>query len=149
MSQARHSVSVAGAVINDVGEVLAIRRRDNGDWEPPGGVLELHERIQDGLRREILEETGLHVEPETLTGVYQNLPRGIVAFVFRCRPVGGQLQTTDESSEVRWLKTDEIAGFMSEAFAIRLLDAARTPLTDGSAPAIRYHDGRVLERTAT
>ena len=36
-----HSVSVAAAVIDDHGRALAIRRRDNGHWEPPGGVLEL------------------------------------------------------------------------------------------------------------
>lgn len=38
-----HSVSVAGAVIRDDGRMLVIKRRDNGNREPPGGVLELDE----------------------------------------------------------------------------------------------------------
>jgi len=38
-----HSVSVAGVVVDDQDRVLVIRRRDNGHWEPPGGVLELDE----------------------------------------------------------------------------------------------------------
>ena len=38
-----HSVSVAGIVVNGEGKVLVIRRRDNGHWEPPGGVLEMSE----------------------------------------------------------------------------------------------------------
>ncbi len=56
---AKHSVSVAAAVVDADGRILVIRRRDNGHWEPPGGVLELDETIEDGLRREVLEETGL------------------------------------------------------------------------------------------
>ena len=63
LGAARHSVSVAAAIINQDGQLLAVRRRDNGHWEPPGGVLELDETIQAGLVREVLEETGLRVEP--------------------------------------------------------------------------------------
>ena len=53
--QSRHSVSVAGVVVDDAGRALLIRRRDNGHWEPPGGILELNEDIEDGLRREVRE----------------------------------------------------------------------------------------------
>jgi len=74
----RHSVSVSGVIPDDHGRVLLIRRRDNQHWEPPGGVLELDEAIHDGLRREIREETGLDIEPDALTGVYKNMPRGIM-----------------------------------------------------------------------
>jgi 8-oxo-dGTP pyrophosphatase MutT (NUDIX family) len=80
----RHSVSVAGVVVDDQGRALLIQRRDNGHWEPPGGILEHDETIEDGLRREVLEETGLEIEPGPLTGVYQTIPRRIFALVFRC-----------------------------------------------------------------
>jgi 8-oxo-dGTP pyrophosphatase MutT (NUDIX family) len=59
---ARHSVSVAGVIVDGCGRALLSRRRDNQRWEPPGGVLELAESIEDGLRREVREETGLEVE---------------------------------------------------------------------------------------
>src|ERR1700742_4760112 len=92
-----HSVSVAGIVVNDEGQVLVIRRRDNGHWEPPGGILELDETLEEGVRREVHEETGVWVTVERLTGVYKNMKRGIVALVFRCSPQSGALATSDES----------------------------------------------------
>jgi len=78
----RHSVSVAGIVVNDAGQILVIQRRDNGHWEPPGGVLELDEQFEEGVRREVREETGVNITVERLTGVYKNLTAGVVALVF-------------------------------------------------------------------
>src|SRR5438034_6046960 len=96
----KHSVSVAAAILDAGGRFLAIRRADNGRWEPPGGVLELNESITDGLIREVHEETGLHVRPLALTGVYKNMTRGIVALVFRCEIVAGQADTSSEAREL-------------------------------------------------
>lgn len=131
-----HSVSVAAAIVADDGRVLAIQRRDNGAWEPPGGVLELGETIEAGLRREVHEETGLHVEPERLTGVYKNMTRGIVALVFRCRVTAGALHTTDETKDARWLAPEEIPTLMTTAYAVRLQDALVA-----DHPQIRAHNG--------
>ena len=61
---AHHSVSVAGVVIDENGRTLVIQRRDNGRWEPPGGILERDEPIIEGLLREVREETGLVVDSE-------------------------------------------------------------------------------------
>ena len=133
----RHSVSVAGVILDGQGRALLVQRRDNGHWEAPGGILELDEDIFTGLRREVREETGLEVEPEHLTGVYKNMSRGIVALVFRCRAKNGTLIETDESRAFRWLTADEVTSLASEAFAVRVLDAMRT---EGGA-RIRQHDG--------
>ena len=78
----RHSVSVAGVIFDDHGRVLAIRRRDNNQWQPPGGVLELGETFEEGVRREVLEETGMQVRVGRLTGVYKNMNLGVVALVW-------------------------------------------------------------------
>jgi 8-oxo-dGTP diphosphatase len=137
MDTPKHSVSVAAVIIDDQGRALLIQRRDNRHWEPPGGVLELDEAIEDGLRREVREETGLEVEPGPLTGVYKNMVRGVVALVFRCKPVGGDLTVSDEAAAFRWASADEVAELLSEAFAARVLDALRPD----SVSAVRQHDG--------
>ena len=134
---ARHSVSVAGVIVDDCGRALLSRRRDNQRWEPPGGVLELAESIEDGLRREVREETGLAVGPVALTGVYKNMARGIIALVFRCRILAGQLTPNDEVTEFHWAEADEVTHMVSEAYAVRVLDALR----DNATAAVRQHDG--------
>lgn len=134
-----HSVSVAGAVVREDGRLLAIRRADNGTWELPGGVLELTESPEAGVIREVMEETGIQVEVNELTGVYKNTTRGIVALVFRCKPAGGTEQTSAESTAVEWLTPEEISDRMTQVYAIRLLDAL-----DDAGPHVRSHDGRHL-----
>ncbi|OBF87832.1 NUDIX hydrolase [Mycobacterium sp. 852002-51163_SCH5372311] len=138
MAIPKHSVSVAGIVIRDDDRVLVIRRDDNGHWEAPGGVLELDESFEDGVRREVLEETGLKVTVQRLTGVYKNLTQGIVALVYHCCPSDGDAHPTLEAREVRWMTREEVRSAMNAAFAIRVLDAF-----DGGAHS-RSHDGTNL-----
>ena len=135
----RHSVSVAGVVQNLDGDVLVIRRRDNGHYQAPGGILEQAERLEDGLAREVLEETGYAVVPEQLTGIYKHMTLGVIALVFRCRLVGGESRINDEASEVLWLEPKSAADQMTEAFAVRVTDAL-----EGPWPHIRHHDGTNL-----
>jgi ADP-ribose pyrophosphatase YjhB (NUDIX family) len=98
-------------------------------------VLELDESFEDGVRREVLEETGLEVQVERLTGVYKNLAHGIVALVYRCQSVGGEPHATEEAREIRWMTAEEVQSSMVPAFAVRVLDAFK------EAPQSRAHDG--------
>ncbi|WP_371643528.1 NUDIX domain-containing protein [Streptomyces sp. NBC_00597] len=129
-----HSVSVAGAVLREDGRLLAIRRADEGTWELPGGVLELTESPEAGVRREVLEETGIEVEIDTLTGVYENThPR-------HRRPGLPLRALRRHRTYVRRVDRGDLAdpgrgsGRMSEVYAIRLLDAL-----DEEGPHIRSH----------
>ena len=136
----RHSVSISGIITDDHGRALLVQRRDNQHWEPPGGVLELGETIPDGLRREIREETGLDIEPGALTGIYKNMPRGIIALVFHCKITGGQLASNNEVTAFQWADESAIRQLTTEAYAVRLLDALHPDTT----PAVRQHDGTNL-----
>lgn len=131
----RHSVSVAGIVVNKGGQVLVIQRRDNGHWEPPGGVLELDEQFEEGVRREVREETGMDVHVERLTGVYKNLTVGVVALVFRCIPLGDPDPDSAEAAAIRWADLTEIPDLMDPAYAVRVTDAF------GDNTFTRAHDG--------
>jgi 8-oxo-dGTP diphosphatase len=131
----RHSVSVAGIVVNDARQVLAIRRRDNGHWQPPGGVLDTHETFEQGVRREVAEETGAQIEIERLSGLYTNVTAGIVAVVFRCHPLTEPVAETTEAADVAWLSTPDVCRLMTPAFTARVFDAFET------VPHVRAHDG--------
>ncbi|MGH3963032.1 MAG: NUDIX hydrolase [Pseudonocardiaceae bacterium] len=131
----RHSVSVAGIVVSNADQVLIVQRRDNGHWEPPGGVLELNEQFEEGVRREVYEETGMNVRVERLTGVYKNLTAGVVALAFRCTPLGDPDPATAEAVAVRWAELAEISDLMDPAYAVRVTDAF------GDFAVTRAHDG--------
>lgn len=139
-----HSVSVAAVIVRGDGRILAIRRRDSDDWQPPGGVVERHETITRALIREVEEEAGVTVKPVALTGVYKNLERAIVALVYRCRiqrRVWTKWRSTgDETVAVRWMSRREVIEEMDGVFAARILDG----LDYQAKPAVRHHNGRAF-----
>src|SRR2546430_14903366 len=96
----RRSFSVAAVVTDANDRVLVIQRRDNGAWQLPGGVLELDESPDAGVRREVREETGIDVAPQRLTGVYKNMALGVVALVFRAHIVSGTPTPTEDRKSV-------------------------------------------------
>ncbi|MGH3947531.1 MAG: NUDIX hydrolase [Pseudonocardiaceae bacterium] len=135
----RHSVSVTGVVVRSDGKILAIKREDDGRWVPPGGVLELAETPQECVMREVLEETGVKVQPVRLIGVYKNMKLGVVSMAFLCTPVDGKPHTTDEATDVAWVSPSEATEAMPEARAVRVTDAFRS-----GGPFVRVHDGNTL-----
>ncbi|MFD7897329.1 NUDIX hydrolase [Streptomyces sp. NPDC059568] len=131
-------MSVAGVIVDQRGRALLIKRRDNGHWEPPGGVVEAGETLPDALQREVLEETGVKIAlPASLTGVYKNMTGLIVSLVFRCEAADGTPSTGEETRALRWVTREEVTELADEAYAIRVLDA----LDAVSPPAVRAHDG--------
>ncbi len=58
------------------GRIVLIRRRDNGRWGLPGGMVDWREDIPTTVRRELAEETGLElVAIKRLTGIYSDPDR--------------------------------------------------------------------------
>ncbi|WP_431728093.1 NUDIX hydrolase [Verrucosispora sp. TAA-831] len=110
--------SVVAAVRNQRGELLMIHRTDNNLWALPGGGHDVGESISDTVVREVREETGIEVEVMSLVGIYTN-PRHVMAYddgevrqqfsiCFTARPVGGQLATSTESRDVRWVNPADL-----------------------------------------
>ncbi|GIH08080.1 putative MutT/NUDIX-like protein [Rhizocola hellebori] len=113
--------SANALVVNDSGDILMIRRSDNGNWALPGGAMELGESLPAAAVRETAEETGIQVEVTGLVGIYTD-PRHVILYtsdgearqefsvVFLARPLSGEPTPSDESREVRWVPRDELAG---------------------------------------
>ncbi|MDQ0940744.1 NUDIX hydrolase [Streptomyces sp. V1I1] len=129
-----HIVSVTGIVLRDDGRLLAIKRVDDGTWVPPGGLLEVGEGLERGLVREVLEETGVTVDPVKLTGVYKNTPRRTISIAFLCGVAGGEPSASDEASDVVWMTPEEAYMTMPPLRALRVGDAL-----DENGPFVRSY----------
>ena len=109
-----------GAVVIDGTRVLLVRRGQEplkGEWSLPGGALELGETLQQGVVREVLEETGLSVAPggiiEILDRITQDEVSGRVRYHyvlidFVCHVTGGALCPATDAEEVRWVERDQL-----------------------------------------
>jgi 8-oxo-dGTP diphosphatase len=106
-----------GAVVVDQGRVLLVRRGREplkGQWSLPGGMLEVGERLTDGVLREVKEETGLIVTPveliELLDRIHREGERVRYHYViadYLCKVVGGELQAASDADAVRWVERAE------------------------------------------
>lgn len=114
-----NSRPTAGGVVEDSqGRVLLGRRGINpskGLWDLPGGFLEPGEHPAAGFVRELLEETGLKVEPIALLGFYMDQygddPHEHTLNIFYwCRMLAssGEAQASDDMAELGWFAPDDI-----------------------------------------
>jgi 8-oxo-dGTP diphosphatase len=113
---AHSSPAVSALVVDSAGRMLLGRRAhdpDAGLWDMLGGFLEEGEHPLDGLRRELLEETGLEVETGDFLGAYIDTygegPQvvSVLNLVWETRIVSGEPSPADDVSELRWFPRDE------------------------------------------
>jgi 8-oxo-dGTP pyrophosphatase MutT (NUDIX family) len=110
------------ALIGRDDRLLLERRRDTGQWGLVGGKVELDESLEQALRKEVLEETGLTVASYALFGTFSDpsrigafadsavVVRSIVlAYTVEIEDVSA-LQCSDESLELGWFTREELAG---------------------------------------
>ena len=101
-----HKVSVAALVTNEAGKILLVNSPWRG-WEYPGGLIEPGETFEQALHREVREESGVEIEITGFVGICKNVGMDIVNIDFTARYVGGQLTTSEESTEVGWFTPEE------------------------------------------
>jgi len=105
-------IAVDGVIIYNNGVVLIKRKREpfRDHYSLPGGFVEYGETVEEALKREMKEETGLKVRPVKMVGVYSEPgrdPRGhTVSVAFLC--IGeGELKAGDDAKEVHVFPIDE------------------------------------------
>ena len=102
------------AVLNDAGELLLIRRADNGNYALPGGTMDIGESLTETAIRECREETGYEIDIDGLVGVFTN-PDHVVhissndevrqefAVIYHGHMTGGSPVENDEVTEIVWV----------------------------------------------
>ena len=111
-----------GALIFDGGRLLLVERGHEplkGYWSLPGGILETGETLEQGVRREVREETGLDVETLSIFEIFQRIMPDAagkteyhyVLIDYLCRPMGGSLAAASDVSRVVWVTQPELAQY--------------------------------------
>jgi ADP-ribose pyrophosphatase YjhB (NUDIX family) len=118
-------------ILDDNRILLVERGREplKGYWSLPGGILEVGETLDQAIRREVLEETGLVIEPIGVVEIFERIMRDAegraeyhyVLVDYLCRVTGGALAAADDASRAEWFRADELAALK---------------LTEGTLPVI-------------
>jgi 8-oxo-dGTP diphosphatase len=104
------------------GSILLVERGGHplkGYWSLPGGLVETGESLDEAVRREILEETGLRVKPLEMFEVFERIMRDArgrveyhyLLFDYVCKVTGGKLRAGDDVARVKWVPRDRLGDY--------------------------------------
>jgi 8-oxo-dGTP pyrophosphatase MutT (NUDIX family) len=113
------------AFIVEEGKLLVLKNTaeqwgGNSQWELPGGLLEIGEALEEGLIREVEEETGLDISVGSIVAACDRwehdfefadgrvVDARIVEIAFACQVVAGQMKLSDEHSQFKWASREEL-----------------------------------------
>ena len=123
MSWPTHIVAAAGYVEDKNGKLLLVKTHHRG-WDTPGGQIEIGESVEEGVLREIFEESGITATVRCLIGIYSNVGEHLwhdgkthvptkVMLDFICDYVEGQPTPSDETSEVIRIPKAEVMQYVT------------------------------------
>jgi len=137
----RPVVGVGGVVIED-GRALLIKRGSEpllGQWSIPGGTLELGESLQQGVARELLEETALEVQVLDMIEAFDRIfldpaapnagdrsrPKYHYVIVdYLCERLAGEAKAGSDVTDIAYAREDELEKFHMTSTATRVLHRA-------------------------
>jgi 8-oxo-dGTP diphosphatase len=103
-------IKVVCGIIYRKQDILICRRNSSksfsGLWEFPGGKVEIHEQLEQALKRELLEELGMYVDVQehfaTSTFEYDNVIIELIAY--KCEFLNATFKMTEHDA-YKWIKT--------------------------------------------
>jgi ADP-ribose pyrophosphatase YjhB (NUDIX family) len=114
----KHPVPAVAAIILRGREILLVKRGGEpglGKWSAPGGSMEIGETLQEALKREVREETGLEIEVGKLASVSDLIVKQdndiafhYVLIDYYATVVSGNLIAATDALDCRWVSLDEI-----------------------------------------
>jgi len=117
-----------GAVIEDkAGRILLVKHIPErggfwqGKWICPGGELELGETIEEGIKREVREETQLEIELVSPLHPFDRIVRSndrvslhVIYIDYLARVTGGELKLGSDVGEAIWVEKERIPQIWEE-----------------------------------
>jgi len=110
------------AIILESGKALLLHSTDaHLHWELPGGLVDLRENLEDGLKREVREETTLEIEIGKILGVGDMWRLGfrfkdgtvrdirVIEIIYQCRKLSESIALSKEHDKYRWATKDDMA----------------------------------------
>ena len=133
-----------GALIFEGDTVLLVERAGEplkGYWSLPGGLVETGESIEDAVRREVREETGLLVELLSRFDIFERIMRDAegraeyhyVLVDYICRVVGGAPCAGDDVSRLEWVKRPELRNYRLTEGTLEAIERAFSNVRNGSS----------------
>jgi 8-oxo-dGTP diphosphatase len=117
----KNPVPAVAAIILRGDEILLIRRGCEpgiGKWSVPGGSVEIGETLEEAVKREVREETGLEIEVGELAGVSDLIAKRdgelqfhYVLIDYLAAVTHGEAVAATDAAECRWVRLDEIGAY--------------------------------------
>ena len=130
MIRPKYRVAVTAMIFDDKGRILLCEHtyRKFHPWGLPGGGLEYGETPQNGVRREVREETGLEVQVEKLLDAVSAETHRHVNLIYLCKIVGGAFKPNVEISQTRFFSLDKLPSLVPTEQTLIERIVSMTPL---------------------
>lgn len=130
-----HPLLGVGAIVFEQDRVVLVKRAGEplkGWWSIPGGLVETGELIEDALRRETREETGLEIDQLTRFDVFERIMKDAqgraeyhyVLVDYVCRAASGELRAGSDVSRVEWVAVADLRQYKITSGTLEAVERA-------------------------